>query len=507
MKNIYSRFEESAFLYANKKAIVSHDDSITYLDLNQKVIETALYYEQMGFHNGDVVCFICDNSIDYIVCYLAACKNGVCFIPIDSRLTSEEIFRISGIIKPTAIICEKKFSDTGYQILTKNYTREIIKEDKIIFRSNMDIFYYIEKVPRHSGLSDDDFTVLFSSGTTGGPKGVIFSQEIIINQISIYARYFKMNESDRVLCPVTLVHSYGIFDHALSALMIGATLYLPNITLMNPRLILDIIHDEKITFFGTLPYMYDMMASIRTKKTYDFSSVRYMICGGAPLLEETVEKFESKFGRRINQVYGLTEVGYVSFNSEVKDPMSIGKVFNELEVKIVDADGNECSEGEAGELAIKIDYMVARGYLDNSEEEKVMYKDGWFFTKDIVRIDPEGCLYYSGRISEFINVGGNKLTSSDIERVINSTDGVKESVVVAVNNKVGHQEIFAVVIPEGLQDLKALENEITHNCIKKLAAFKRPSRIKFMDTLPKTPLGKVRRGELIDILSKENTDK
>ena len=113
---------------------------------------------------------------------------------------------------------------------------------------------------------------------------------------------------------------------------------------------------------------------------------------------------------------------------------------------------------------------------------------------------------YSVRISEFINVG-NKLDSSDIERVINISYGGKESVVVAVNNKLGHQEIFAVVIPEGLQDLKALENEITHNCIKKLAAFKRPSRIKFMDTLPKTPLGKVRRGELIDILSKENTDK
>ncbi|RCX16328.1 acyl-CoA synthetase (AMP-forming)/AMP-acid ligase II [Anaerobacterium chartisolvens] len=503
MGNIYSKFEEKAYVFKDKPAVVAQEESVTYKLLKDMVSATALYYKEAGFKKGDIICFICDNSIDYIVCYLAACKNDICFVPIDSRLTGDDIYRISEIVKPNTVICENRFHNIGYKMLSSEGSKDIVSKEKIFYRNNMNLIYYNDRASRNPYLNEDDFTILFSSGTTGGPKGVVFSQDIIINQIIISSKHFEMADSDRILCPVTLAHSYGIFDHALTSLMIGATLYLPNISMMNPRIILDIIHEEKITFFGTLPYMYDMMASIRTKKLYDFASVRYMICGGAPLLKETIDKFENRFGRKFNQVYGMTEVGYIAFNKELKDANSIGKPFRELQLKIIDAEGKECGSGELGELIVKRDNMVSRGYLQNPQEQKAMYKDGWFYTKDIIRINEEGYLYYSGRISDFINIGGNKLNPADIEKVINEITGVKESIAIGVENEFGHQEIYVIVVPEKTENLEEFEKDVMHYCIKRLAAFKRPRRIKFINELPKTPLGKIRKGELIEILNKK----
>lgn len=500
MVNIYSIIEKQVNKYPNKKAIVSESNFVTYKFLNDLVTVVSSYYQKLGLFKGEVVCFLCNNSIGYLVCYLAACRNELCFIPIDWRLTEGEIFKITNIIKPSMVICEVKFKKLGCDILNNSGQNEITIQTFNVLNQYFAVMACIKKPLKTTGLVEDDFTVLFSSGTTGGAKGVIFSQNVIVNQISIYAKYFEMRPEDKVLCPVTLVHSYGIFDHALSALMIGATLFLPNINTMNPRLILDIVHREGITFFGTLPYMYDLIASIKTKKEYDFASVRYMICGGAPLTEETIAKFKHKFDRKINQVYGLTEVGYISFNKNCNDTKSIGKPFDELKLKIVDYEGNECKRGESGELIIKIDYMVARGYLQNSSEQETMYKEGWFYTKDIVELTSDNELYYLGRMSEFLNIGGNKVDSSDIEHVISATQGVKESVVIGVENELGHQEIYAVVVTVNGIDREVVKLEINKNCINKLTAFKRPKKIVFMDSLPKTALGKIRKGKVRSLL-------
>lgn len=501
MKNIYQKFKVSADRFKDKNAIVETERAITYRDLHKSVLELVEYFKSISINKGDVVVLICDNCIEYLICYLAACKSEICFIPIDTRLTDEELLRITRIVRPNAIICKEKYKDTAESIMKDTAPNSFVCTEKQVYGNTLKFLYYETKIEKNSEFRDGDFTVLFSSGTTGGAKGVIFSQEVIINQIAIYARYFEMKAEDRVLCPVTLIHSYGIFDHSLSALMIGATLYLPDISMMNPRMLLKLVHKNQITFFGTLPYMYDLMASLNSKTEYDFASVRYMICGGAPLQEETIQKFASKYGRKINQVYGLTEVGYICFNREAEKIDSIGKAFSELTLKVVDEQGGECPANIEGELAVKLDDMVARGYICNEDEQKAMYHDGWFYTKDIVTMDQEGYLNYKGRISDFINVGGNKIYATDIESVINMIPGVKDNAVLGLDNEFGHQEICTVIIPDSFENLEELKMTVHDQCMKNLAPFKRPTQIRFIKEFPKTNLGKISKGSLRRALS------
>ena len=504
MNIIYQKFQEAAEKYSNKKAIVELDRDITYGELTNSINEVMEFFSDNSIIKGDVVVFICDNSIEYLIFYLAACKKEICFVPVDTRLTDEELLRITNIVKPNFIICKNKYKKTGEEIMKNTSDKSFSCLEYTFYGNLIYLFLYNTKIDKNPEFKDSDFTVLFSSGTTGGAKGVVFSQDVIVNQISIYSRYFKMTPDDRVLCPVTLIHSYGIFDHALSTLMIGATLYLPDISLMNPKMLLELVHKNQITFFGTLPYMYELMAQMKTNSQYDFSSIRYMICGGAPLNKETIEKFFSKFKKNINQVYGLTEVGYICFNNNADKRDSIGKSFSELILKVVDQNDNECKFNEEGELKVKIDKMIARGYLSNEFEQNAMYKNGWFYTKDIVSIDQDGYLYYKGRISDFINIGGNKVHPSDIESVINMVPGVKENVVLGLNTNFGDQEICSVIVPTSFENLKEIQIMVQDQCMKKLVAFKRPKKIYFIKAFQTTNLGKISKGRIKELLSKDS---
>lgn len=502
MGTVYNSFLKQASRLKDKKAIIAQNEDITYGELNTRVENLSARYEEFGFTTEDVICLLYENSIEFLTSFLAAAKNNICVIPIDTRLSFREMHRIADLIQPTTIICQKEYRDAGKRLLSTLNDASIIEAQDANYDGKFCFLYYKEKRLKNPAFCRDDFAVLFSSGSTGTPKGVALSQKKMIDQILTASKYFGVTESDRILCAVTLVHGYGISDHALTSLIAGATLYLPNIRLITPRMILNIIHDERITFFGTLPYMYDMMASLNLKKAYDFSSVRYMLVGGAPVVKETIDKFEKKFGRRPNQVYGSTELGYVAFNKENRID-SVGKPVSELEIKIVDHEGNECEDGVEGELAVKLNHLVARGYFRNPEEQNLMYKQDWFYTKDILRRDTDGYLYYCGRISDFLNVGGNKVSALDIESVINNTAGIKESAVLGIQNHQGHQEIYAVLVPHDNADIGSLELTVTEHCAKNLAAFKKPSKFIFMKELPKTLLGKVKKGDLIAIVKQQ----
>lgn len=132
-----------------------------------------------------------------------------------------------------------------------------------------------------------------------------------------------------------------------------------------------------------------------------------------------------------------------------------------------------------------------------------MYKNGWFYTKDILKRDTAGYLHYCGRISDFLNVGGNKVSALDIENVINAADGIKESAVLGIENQQGHQEIYAIVVPDDNADVEGLEKTVMENCARNLAAFKKPSKLIFMKEIPKTLLGKVKKGDLIAMVKEQ----
>ncbi|GFN33199.1 class I adenylate-forming enzyme family protein [Paenibacillus xylaniclasticus] len=496
MATIFQLVLEQSGFHSSKAAIISDERTITYKELVDKVDEMSERLKLCRLQTSDTIALLADNSISFLICYLAASKLEICIVPIDTRLTLDEITRVMNEIEPTVAIVGTKYTEIAKQAITGSIDKQMSLDDSVVA---MSVNRKFNKVINRNGSV---FTILFSSGSTGKPKGIVFPQETIINQVNLQCKYFGITSYDKILCTVTLVHSYGIHDHALPALINGATLYLPDLSAITPRKILDIAVKENITFFGTLPYMYALMAEVGMVRNYDLSSVRYLLCGGAPLSAETIDRFAEAFdGKKINQVYGLTEVGYITFNDKGAATASIGKPFAELSWRLVHRDGHSVGPGEEGELCIKLDNMISPGYLNNPDEQADVYVDGWFCTKDIIRQDEDGYFYHMGRVSDFINVGANKVSPKELEALIEGIENVREVAVVGVNDDVSGQRVVAVVVPGsqggGLDELRAI---IVQKCAQQLALYKRPSEIVFIDRIPRSPLGKVIRRELIDSL-------
>jgi len=497
VSTIFQLVLDQSVIRGDKAAIVSDNTSITYKELVDRVDKTAEQLKRYGLRRNDTIALIADNSISFLTCYLAASKLEICIVPIDTRLTLDEIASLINEIKPTFAIVDAKYVEIAKQAIADNIVEETRPLDDSL------VAMFIDR-DANKGINEQEnlFTVLFSSGSTGRPKGILFAQETIINQVHLQCQYFGITAADNILCTVTLVHSYGIHDHALPALMNGGTLYLPDLAAVTPRKILDAAAKQSITFLGTLPYMYALMAEIGLVRRYNLGSVRYFICGGAPLSTEVIDKFAKAFdGKRINQVYGLTEIGYISFNAEGTIASSIGTPFAELSWKLIDSNGEAVRSGEEGELCVKLDNMISPGYLNNPEEQGNVYVDGWFCTKDIIRQDEEGYFYHMGRVSDFINVGANKVSPKELEALIGAIEKVREIAVVGISDDIAGQRVVAVIVPEiqgdGLDELRQL---IAQKCTNQLALYKRPSEIVFVDRIPRSPLGKVIRRELIDSL-------
>lgn len=491
MNMLIQQFEDRVACYASQPALIEDDREVSYRELHECVNRAVDALRQAGLDVCTRIALDGVNRIEFVAAYLAVTKIGACVIPIDSRLSISEVTSLLDDCEPNAYLLFG--GDTplagclaGKRMDLARFTMEGCDE-------HIGELLIEPKRRGKAAALPDDLVIQYSSGSTGLPKGIVLTATNIYHKVNNWNATLEITAGDVFLCTLTLSHCYGMYVHTLPALLAGARVYLPSLDTLTPGRIARLIGEHGITVFGSLPYMYQMLLALPPKRL-PLATVRYLISGSAPLPEVTAIAFKEKFGRNINQVYGLTEIGLITFNKHSVDPMSLGELTLNMQARVMNEQGQECTPEEAGELVVRCESM-ARGYLNNPEDQQQMFRDGWLYTKDIVRRMPEGGFHMCGRISQFINVGGNKVSPVEIENALLTHVGVREAAVVARRHETTSEEIVAFVVPQDSASPPTIR-ELSAHCKTCLSAYKQPRDFRIIDALPKSPLGKVLKSQL-----------
>lgn len=345
---------------------------------------------------------------------------------------------------------------------------------------------------------DDPAVLLYTSGTTGNPKGVILTHRNFHSQNSEnVTKILPLKDSDRVVGVLPLYHVYGLSNGLVSSFYFGSSISL--IPQYSPVTLLDNIRAVKATVLIAIPSMYmHLLTLARARKTEIPKTLRQCVSGGAPLPLKVLSEFERVFETRIAEGYGLTEsTSSVSLNKsgEGFKSGSIGPAAPGVRMKVVDEQGKEVACGELGEIIIK-GGVICKGYWNNPQATAETIRDGWLYTGDLGHCDADGCFFITDRKKDLIIRGGMNISPREIEEVLFNHPKVKEATVIGVLDKRGEEEVKAFIVP--MEGEPISEREIVDFCTANLAPFKVPRLVELRETLPKSATGKVLKKELRD---------
>jgi len=471
----------------------------SYSDFNNKVNYLAnCLQSEFDIKKGERVAVLSKNNHAFVALFFACAKIGAILVPINFRLTTEEIKNLTAEITPKLFIFQSEFEKT-VSSLKKNHvivnTLNIASVKKNLSEHDLKNYNPINV----NIIEDDPIMILFTSGSTGIPKGAIVTHKMLFwNSINTELR-LDINSRDHTLSFAPFYHTGGwnvlltpFIHHGASQTMINE---------FNSELIIDLIEKEKVTILFGVPTMLQMMAETEQFKTADLSSLRYIIVGGAPMPIPLIEKWHNK-GVFIRQGYGLTEVGPNCFSLSEKDAIkkigSIGFPNFYIDAKLINQNKDECKIGESGELWLRSP-VVTPGYWNQKEETEKAISNGWFHTGDIARKDEDGYYFIVDRKKNMFISGGENVYPAEIEKALYFMQGIKDAAVIGVNDKKWGEVGAAFIVPDKLDSLN--EELIIEYCKTKLAKYKIPKHFRFLSELPLNSVGKIDKMKLIGIFN------
>jgi len=491
--------------YPEKTALIYDQLRLNYQELYTKVVGLSNGLRSLGVKQSDAIAIILPNCPEFVISFYATTALNAIALPLNPQFKEGEInfyIRDTGanvIITDMARaeLCQKVISQFDRKIelivIDGDYPSSISFNDLV----QKDIANFEEVAPY-----EGDAIYQYSSGSTGRPKRVCRTQKNLFYQANNCVATLNVTASDNILCIVPLFHAYGFGECLLAATFSGATLVILEQFMQNgvpvempfvfrcPR-VLNLIKTEKITILPAVPYIYSILAATPYQTQVDFSSLRLCISAGNFLSKDTFDKFLHRFGIPLRQLYGCTEAGAVGINLEAEADLqydSIGLPMKNVEIKVMDDDGNELPSGSVGEFVIKSETLTT-GYYNLPEVNKEAFQNGHFFTGDLGKKDEQGRLYLTGRKKIFIDTGGHKVDPLEVEDVLMAHPQVVEAVVVGTKGPLEGEMVKAVIVLNG----ECKEQDILAFCKDKLADYKTPKFIEFRQNLPKNPLGKVLR--------------
>jgi long-chain acyl-CoA synthetase len=342
--------------------------------------------------------------------------------------------------------------------------------------------------------ADDTAVILYTSGTTGKPKGAELTHSNLRKNVSAAVSLFSLGPGDMIFAGLPLFHSFGQTCTMNAAVCAGAAITL--LPRFDPAKALEILERDGCTVFEGVPTMYGALLHHPGREDADVSTLRVCASGGASMPVEVMRGFEDAFGCKILEGYGLSETSPVaSFNHPDRErkPGSIGTPIAGTEMKVVDDDGNEVAQGEIGEILIK-GHNVMKGYWERPEATAESIKDGWFATGDMAKVDEDGYFYIVDRKKDLIIRGGYNVYPRDVEEVLYEHPAVFEAAVVGMpHDSLGEEVGAAVVLKPGQT---ATAEELIAYVKERVAAYKYPRKLWFVDELPKGPTGKILKREI-----------
>lgn len=494
--------------YGNRTSVVFDGKSYSYLQLYDRVNRLANGLLKLGVKKGDRVAFLGLNSSQYIEGDFAMAKCGIIRVPLRSRLTPGELLHLMENSQSNTLILEERFVNDintikkdlkyvkNYIILSGNYPDMINYEDLIAQASSDE--------PNIDVTDDDVYALIYTTGTTGKPKAAMQTHR---NQLwvvrSILLNACRLTEEDVLLSFLPLMHA-PIILILPTFINGGKHVVLPS---FNAKTVLETIEKERVTTVFMVPTVIYLLLEYPELKKYNLSTIKTIVYGGSPMVPERLIEAVNIFGNVFAQAYGLAEAfmpitiltkedhAMALARQKLKIFGSAGKESLFQEVKIVNEKGNQVGLNEAGEIVIRGD-NVMKGYWNNPEATNEAIKDGWFYTGDIGTIDEEDFVYIVDRKHEMFITGGLNVYPKEVEEVLYRHPAVFEAVVIGVPDDKWGESIKAVVVLK--ERVHADEAEIIEFCKGKIADYKIPKSVDFVDSLPKGAAEKILRKEIKD---------
>jgi len=504
--NLSSRLAEVAAKQPAKEAYIFQGTSCTYAELNASISKFASGLNQMGVSKGDHVALLLGNSSYFVIGLYGALRAGATVIPINPIYTADEISYIlnNGDVKtvialdlliPLLVKMEERLLQVEHMIICETPQG---KEQGIVLPEKMKSFTDViaEGTVTYQGpdLADDDTAViLYTSGTTGKPKGAMLTHKNLYSNAQDSANYLKISGADRVIATLPMFHVFCLTVALNAPLMNGGTVII--VPKFSPAEIFKVAKEYKATVFAGVPTMYNFLLQYPEGNPEDLQTLRLCISGGASMPVALLKNFEKKFKVIISEGYGLSEASPVTcFNplDRPRKPGSIGTSIMNVENKVVNELGEEVPVGEVGELIVR-GPNVMKGYYKMPEETAYAIRDGWLYTGDLAKMDEEGYFYIVDRKKDMIIVGGYNVYPREVEEVLYNHPNVVEVAVVGVPDPNFGEAVKCFVVSK---NDSLTEEELIAYCREHLAKYKVPSSIEFLEELPKNTTGKILRRAL-----------
>lgn len=451
----------------------------------------AGYFQSKGYKQEDIIAVYLINSDYFLTCYYACQLGGFTILPINTKLTAVEVNYIFTHSEAKALIY-----DARLQSILDDLPETMSSFEDILFLGEgntlLEVFNDESLLFNEVKVDANTTTVIFyTSGTTGKPKGVMLSAANVRATAKLYGEALELNSEDRMQIVAPLFHCAASHVFSIPVIYAGGTVVIEEG--FSPEQTMETLEQEKITVFFGVPAMYSILLNSSKMETLDLPNLRLFTYGASPMPFELIRKIKAMFPEvKVQNIYGQTENSPAA--TTLKDHYalekvgSVGEPVPGTQVQVVDEQGKSLPPGQVGEIVIKGPQLM-KGYLKNEEATKQAIKNGWLYSGDLGRMDEDGLLYIVDRKKDMINRGGENVFPVEVEEVLYEIPEVLEAAVIGIPHEIyGEVPKAYVVLKEG-KELK--EENVLTICSKKLAKYKLPVEVEFIDSLPRNASGKV----------------
>lgn len=485
----------TAHKFPNRMALICEEKRMTYQAYNDRVNRLSNGLLRLGLRKGDRVAVLLFNSIPMVEIFFACAKTGGVFTPINFRFTAEEVSYIVDHSDARFFIYGEEFSGLVEMIRPRLSKVEIFISpgESAPPVLNYETFLRESQTqqPALSLSEKDECQLMYTSGTTGKPKGAILTHENLLWNLfnTILGREEKEGEISIVIGP--LYHTAALNNHFLTRVAMAGTSIL--IKHFDPEKVMETIQREKVTVISGAPAAYHLMLSVAEGR-YDTRSITKCTTGASILPNETKQRLIRLFPNLsgIYDVYGCTEatpsIAILKAKDSLKKKESVGPAVPFLEVRIVDEQGRDLPPGEVGEVICR-GPNVMKGYYKDEEATREALRGGWLHTGDLARMDEEGFIYIVDRKKDMIVSGGENIYPREIEEILYSHPKIEDAAIVGIPDPLWGESVRAVIVLRKGETMT--EKEVIEYCKSHLASYKKPKSVEFVESLPRNPSGKV----------------
>lgn len=486
---VFEKLAEHAKVQPEKVITIFQGRETTYGQFYQQAKNLAGYFQQRGYQKEDKIALFLQNSDYFLICYYACQLGGFTVTPVNTKLTAPEVEYILTHSEAKALIYDVRLNNILNQLNLDQF------EDLLVVgkESALEDILFDNSIPfQEVSVNEDDIAIIFyTSGTTGRPKGVMLSAGNVRAIIQIWGEALGLVTDDRMQISTPLFHCAAAHCFSVPVIYKGGTVVIEEA--FSSEKTLSTMEQEKVTIFFGVPAMYSILLNMPRLATMDLSHLRLFAYGAAPMPYELVRQIKTLYPDiKVQNLYGQTEnspgATTLKDNYALGKIGSVGEILPRTEVKVVDSEGNAVPVGEVGEIVVK-GPQVMKGYFKNEEETNRVLREGWMYSGDLGRFDEDGLLYIVDRKKDMIIRGGENIYPIEVEEVLYQIPEILEAAVIGIPHQVyGEVPMAYIVIKNGQQ---LTEEQVTTYCEKRLAKYKLPAKIVFLDTLPRNASGKV----------------